>query len=652
MRARGRRILPRNVLYYGRDEPLPERKALRAGPLSLLHERGDLRYIKIGEKEILRRVYVAIRDRHWGTVLPVLSAVQMTLAADSFEIAYEAVNKQDEIDFYWRGTITGNAQGKIVFTMDGVARSTFWRGRIGFCILHPIRECAGQPCTVEKVDGTVEQGMFPELISPHQPFFDMRAISHEVMPGLWAEVRFEGDVFEMEDQRNWTDASYKIYSMPLALPYPVEVQKGTVISQSVTLTLLGRASADRIEVADRRLTFSVGQAPVGPLPRLGLGLASHGRALEHEALTRLKALNLAHLRVDLHLSQPGYELVLRRAIAEAEALGVRLEIALFVSDAADDELRALALLLDRVGPPVCTWLVFHEAQRSTAEKWIQLAQAHLADFDSQAKIGGGTNAFFAELNRGRPPVQALDLVCYSLNPQVHAFDNASLVETLETQRTSVECARRFCGDLPLAVSPVTLKIRPKGAALQPMLDVEQNKLPAHVDVRQMSLFGAGWTVGSLKYLSESRVYSATYYETSGWCGVMETESGSPLPDKFQSLPGSVFPIYHILADVGEFAQGRIVPCQSSDTLKVDGLAVQKDNQRRILVANLSSESFRLVVRGLKECVRVRKLNDTNAQEAMLAPEAFRLHEGQVLPASTGRLELELLPYAIARIDTI
>lgn len=29
---------------------------------------------------------------------------------------------------------------------------------------------------------------------------------------------FEGDVFEMEDQRNWTDASYKTYCTPWGCP--------------------------------------------------------------------------------------------------------------------------------------------------------------------------------------------------------------------------------------------------------------------------------------------------------------------------------------------------------------------------------------------------------------------------------------------------
>ncbi len=61
-------MLPKAVLYYGKDEPLPEQVPLRAGPLTLSYEAGDLRYIKLGEHEILRRIYVAIRDRNWGTI--------------------------------------------------------------------------------------------------------------------------------------------------------------------------------------------------------------------------------------------------------------------------------------------------------------------------------------------------------------------------------------------------------------------------------------------------------------------------------------------------------------------------------------------------------------------------------------------------------
>jgi hypothetical protein len=168
----------------------------------------------------------------------------------------------------------------------------------------------------------------------------------------------------------------------------------------------------------------------------------------------------------------------------------------------------------------------------------------------------------------------------------------------------------------------------------------------------MSLLGAGWTAGSLKYVAESDVYSVTYYETTGWLGVMETEAVSPLPKKFHSLPGGVFPMYHVLADVGEFAGGEVLPTTSSSTLKVDGLALRKDGKTRVLLANLSPEPQHVIVSNLSQRVRVRHLDETNAEEAMRSPEDFRSQAGELQETSSGALKLSLLPYAVARIDSV
>src|SRR5690349_1570366 len=44
------------------------RTPLRAGPLSLVYDKGDLRYVTCGEYPILLRLYAALRDRDWQTV--------------------------------------------------------------------------------------------------------------------------------------------------------------------------------------------------------------------------------------------------------------------------------------------------------------------------------------------------------------------------------------------------------------------------------------------------------------------------------------------------------------------------------------------------------------------------------------------------------
>jgi len=654
-----------NVLYCGKDEAPPELVPLRAGPLDLFLEEGDLRYIRFGDHEILRRVYVAVRDRNWGTIPRAISGLQIESGYDSFQITYDIENREGEIDFRWRGTISGAAEGMITFRMEGRARSTFLRNRIGFCVLHPMRECAGRPCRVEHDDGTITEGMFPLHISPHQPFKRMRGITHRVTEDLEAEVRFEGEVFEMEDQRNWTDASFKTYCTPLELPFPVEVEAGTEIRQSITLTLKGAAAgAGRTGTGEARpLTVSIAETGSGRLPRLGLEIADREGPLSKTEIERLTVLHLSHLRAELKLERSDWEASLLRAARQAKALGVELELAVFLSGQSEQEvvqqLQALRGVLDAGEFPVCTWLVFHRDEKSTDGRWIELAREVLKSYRKEVLLGSGTNAYFTELNRERPPLQALDLLCYSINPQVHAFDNRSLAETLEAQGATVESARQFAGGRPIAVTPVTLRPRYNPNATAPEPEVGPNELPPQVDPRQMTLFGAGWTLGSLAYLGKAAAHSVTCYRTVGWRGVMESVAGADKPALFPSIPGSVFPLYHVLADAGEWRDATLLPAESSDPLKVQALALARSGGTRILLANLGEERRRVSVSGIgraraagaEGAVRVRFLDERTAETAMTDPGRWRKEPMQRIGLSNAQVTVELLPYAVACIDT-
>jgi hypothetical protein len=645
--------LPRNILYYGSAAPLPEPVRLRAGALSLSFVSGEIRNIQLGSREILQRVYVTVRDRNWRTVPSVLLDVKKTIAAESFEVYFEVENKKDEIDFYWRGSIVGQRNGTILFALEGTARSTFWQNRIGFCVLHSSSEWAGSCCSVETITGKRVDGEFPLLVSPEAVFSEIRAISYEILPDVQAEVRLEGDTYEMEDQRNWSDASYKTYCPPLRFPFPSEIRAGSTFSQSVTLTIrgdtshIGRYAADGPPVvALCEKTFS--------FPRVGLGTSSGKETLSPRSIDRLRALHLSHLRVDLKLGDDGYETQLRRAADEASSLGAVLEVALFLTDDAQREIEVLRAVLNRIRPQVDTWLVFHVSEKSTCQKWLDVARYGLSDYNPAARFGGGTDAYFAELNRFRPPATGIDVVSYPINPQVHLSDNASLIENLQAQRPMVESARQFTRGVRLAVSPITLKPRSNPDATSIEGPVADGELPLHVDPRQMSLLGAVWTMGSLRNLTEAGIYSTTYYETIGWGGVMETEQGPLLPARFPSLAGSVFPLYHLFADVGEFQGGKAVLCTSSDPLKVHGLALSKNGGLRIILANVTSENqtIRLLLGARTGAFQVKLLDEQTAEFAMRSPEAFRAAPGKPLQAGMHGAELDLLPYAVARLDLV
>jgi len=637
------------IKYYGMDEPLPEQRVLRAGPLSLVLDGADMRYIRLSDREALRRVYVAVRDRNWDTIPAVLSNVRLDARVDSFDLSFDARHTGNGVDFAWHGTLRGSADGAISYAMDGQAQRTFWKNRIGFCILHPMA-CAGVPCTIRHVDGSDEEGVFPVYIAPHQPFLDIAAITHIVTPEVRAEVRLGGDTFEMEDQRNWTDASYKTYSTPLRLPYPVEVRQGERVAQSFTLTLHGIPAATGTGGEDP-IEVTIDSKVARPLPRLGLGLASHGHALSEDELEPLRALHLGHLRVDLDLASDACAATLSRAVRESRALGTPLEIALFLSNKAEQELDALAALLEERKPEVAAWLIFHKDETSTTARWVELARRVLVVYQPRAVVGAGANAYFTEVNRDRPPIDTLDLVSYSINPQVHAFDNASLTETLAAQAVTLESARQFCADRPLAVSPVTLKPRFNPNATGPAPEPGPGALPPAVDPRQMSLFGAGWTVGSLKYLAAGGAASVTYYETTGWRGVMETVAGSGLPARFHASPGMLFPLYHVLADVGAFAGTNVVASASSDPLQVDSLVLRDGARTRVLLANMTATVREVRLRGLDAvAVRVRYLDEESFGRATSLDEAFRDEPGEEHSMTQGTPWLTLRPYAVARVD--
>lgn len=632
------------LCYDGSPLPAPARRVLRAGPLSAVYESGDLRYVKHGRVEVCRRWYAAVRDRNWGTVPGVISNEEIEKAADGFRVTYTSTHRQGDIHFVWQGEIVGTPGG-ITFTFAGEAQSTFLRNRIGFCVLHPPETCAGQPVVL---NGT-EDAKFPYFIAPNNPFRELAELSHTLPYGgrvLWV---FDGDLFETEDQRNWIDDSFKTFCTPLRLPFPVEVKAGDRVQQVVTLRV-----EDVVPPATREMPpdelFIHGEWMAEQPPRIGLAAASHGEPLTARELELLRLLKPAHLRVELDLTSPGFTDRLRRAAAEANALGTSLELAVTVSEVWA-ETKHLVECLHAVNPPLARVLAFHHREWATPARIVPPLVEAVARFDASVPVLVGTTANFLELNRGRPDLTAAGGVCYSVHPQEHAFDNASLVECCAAIADTVRSARSFCGNKPIVVTPVTLRKRVNPYATGPAAATPPGELPPTVDLRQMSLFGAAWTLSALKYLAESGASSVTFFETTGWLGVMEREAGCPLPDRFPSKPGRVFPLFHVLADVNEFADAPVLRCKSADPLRFEALALDTDPATRVLLANMTAEPQVVTIEHrFAGGGRVRTLDETTFDRATSDPLAFRAEPGEVVSPRDGRLTLSLRPHAYVRID--
>ena len=558
---------------------------LSAGPLSLGFLDGDLRRISFGSRGVLQRVYVAVRDRKWATLPNEITGLEIRQEESGFRITWNARSVSPEIDFEWTALVTGQPDGAISFSFDGFARRDFLRNRIGFCVLHP-HTCAGKPCRF-LASTTQGQGSFPGLISPHQPFKDLSSFSHEIEPGVWARIDFEGDRFEMEDQRNWTDASFKTYSTPLDLPYPVAVREGERISQKVTISL--RDQEDRPLAMDhphvRRMgAFGLSSGPVpvmvrGPagrvLCRLGFGVGD-SEAEDKAAIELAARLAPSHLRTEVHLNREGWRRNLERGASLARDVGVPLWC-LVTSTERRLPQELVQALVQCPSPPQALLVTRSAPPWNTEALTIESLRAACARLNYRPRIGGGTDAWFAQLNRTRPETRAFDFVFYAATPQVHAEDPLSIVENLPGLSETVSNARSIFSGKPIVVSPLTLKPR----FIPSFWEGEA------ADPRQREMFGAVWSVMAVKHLSEAGAEAATFFELEGPKGLFSRNTGSQVP----------YPVYHVFRELSGWSEAGLLDVESGDSRRIDALALKKGSRFILILCNVTDESQEALVEG-------------------------------------------------------
>ncbi|HSI96758.1 MAG TPA: hypothetical protein VK926_00205 [Gaiellaceae bacterium] len=643
-------------LLHGTDAPIPELRVLRAGPARVLLDGVDLRYVSIGRTELVRRIYVAVRDRNWNTVPGEVSDLEVEARDDSFELRFFVRHQAHDIDFSWQGAVTGDADGRITYSLDGVAEQGLQYNRIGICVHHPWRETAGAPFRARTPDGEID-GSFPDLIGPQLvvdgryralfPAFDHLDVS--LPDGGSLELAFEGDLWEMEDHRNWTDANFKTYSTPLELGFPHDLARGESLSQRVTVTphdVTGAVGGEGL------IRLAIGEPTGTQVPAIGLGVDGDGHEPGDREIDLVRALGPAHLRVEVRLDDD-WPTALRRAQETARRLGAHLLVSLHLRPEHAVQLPAVANALAD-GPEVDDVLVIllggrtATPEETTPPELVELFRRELDEALPGTAIGGGTEIYFTEINRTRPRAGGWDLVCFSITPQIHAFTDLDLVENLDAQAENVRSAQALAPGKRIVVSPITIRRRVNFHAIAPEPEAGPGELPDSVDVRQPSLLGAAWTAGSLKYVSDAGASAVTYYETTGWRGVLEREAGSAAPDLFHSRPGQVFPLYHPLADVAGWQGAEVLAVDSENPLVALALAVRQDGAVRLLVANVTPDVQDVVVSPLRGSVRLRRLAASSAEEACDAPASFRA-AGEVVTAD-GELVLRLDPYEVVRVD--
>lgn len=634
------------VRLYGTEEEVAPPRVLRAGRLSAELEAGNLRYLRLDGIELLRAVSFIVRDRNWGTYNPEIRDLSIEEQGEAFRVSYLAVAQDEEQEFRYRAVIEGRPDG-LTFSAEGEPAGDFVTNRTGFVVLHAAG-LAGAPVEIEKVDGSVVQDRFPELIDPVQPMMDLRCLTHEAAPGLEVSCRMEGEAYEMEDQRNWTDASYKTYVRPLAKPWPYTLEAGSRIEQSVTVTVSGRAPAR--PAGNEAVTVGLGEA-AGTAPSLGLGFDPDEAEASRAVAPLLAKAAPGHLICHFDPRRGHDRKSLEQGVAVAASLGAEpwLEAVVTAIDEVEQEIAELGRTVAELGAPFKVVLLSPAPDLKCTlpgSAWPPAPDARVLFRAAReafpgVRLGGGMFSFFTELNRKRPPTDLLDLVSFTTSALVHAGDDRSAMEGLESLPAIAASAEAIAAGLPVAVGPSGLGFRMNPYGEAPMANPRNIRQAMNFnDPRQRGLFGAAWALGFYSRFAQGGVSAVALGGTTGPLGLVHTPQSWPTPG-FERQ-GQLYPVFHVVRGLARQAGQGLRAVEIGAPSRLQGVCLEGPAGRELWLANLTPEPLPVALPSAAS-----GLFQLDAEDFAAAQEDPELADRLTAPAEPRRVTLG--GFGVARI---
>lgn len=649
------------IKLFGTEQEVEPMRTLRAGPLTAEFDQGALRFIRINGVEAIRNIAFVVRDKDWGTYNPDIRNLNIDQSATGFRVSFDAVCKDADQEFHYSAEITGDEDGSLRFSGNGTAITDFLTNRTGFVVLHPVAGVSGFPVEVEHVDGSVVQATFPDLVDPIQPFKDIRSLTHEIQPGLSVICRMEGDTFEMEDHRQWNDASYKTYVRPIGLPWPFTIAESEVLQQSVSLKLIGEPAEQNTSSADRGCQIRIGRSAAGQrqsVPGFGLGLEPQHADATLSRVELITALKPQHIVCwhDIGAGHGSKDLAKAQTLAEAVGADLILE-AVLPCDDFRSEIETVA------GQAQQANVHFSAVSFSPAEylksimpgtAWPDVPDladiyAAVREAFADVKIGGGMHAYFPELNRHRPPTKDIDYITHTSNTITHACDDITVTENLEALPYVIKTCRSFANGKPYRVGPSAIGMRFNPYGSQTMDNPDNQRIAmARMEPRQRGLINAAWIIGYAAHMARGGIEAITLQAAVGEFGLINHRMSWSQP-WFDDSSALVYPGYFSFQGLAAAADENteLLNTESSVSHDVEALAWRSNHGTTVWLANLTEQIQNIEIDGLDEA---------SYQCAVLDADSFE--QCVTDPANFDRLQtplhgssVQLSAYSVVRLKS-
>lgn len=585
----------------------PDTTRVEHGDFTFDLARAAVRNVRYKNVQIVDLLYTAIRPWDWSTLDPdqhredvkVTGDICVITIKDSFAGSLDA---QTEI------TISKDNKFTVAYELRGLAEYSVNRWGICFCLntadwMGSTVKSQGNeyqlPATISPqrvVDG-VTQGLFPAANEMLFAATDQRSI----------KVVSTGKVLEAEDQRNWTDNTYKIYSGSLSEPRPFVTSAGSLWRQSVTFEI----SPPNKQVPDGS---KIVVKEIESLPSIGLQFNT-------DSLLPLDALNTALFLLDIDHIRINEEFLTAQKINTVSTNGLIVEAALLSSHSGDKLHRDIEHLNRQI--PAGSRILIQREGREIVEI------GDLPKNKSLSSFVPGTDAYLVDLHRNK--YEFGESISYSMVPTVHSSDIETIFKTLYTQRESIQFAQEFLAKQVL-VSPITFSTRgnPETGHAR---DQRINFANPEMALRIRTIEGAAWTLGSIFALASAGAYSGTWHELFGEFGIIYPDGDAI---KFS-------PTFHALAALGAHHAHEITIATSLDNSWV---AFENREAKKIVVASLRPWAVEITAKVLAGYETIQSLRASESDKASQIMDWWSYAETTPI---FGGLPLTLAPFEIAII---
>ncbi len=453
-----------------------------------------IEHLSFGGAALVPRVFFSVRDRSWGS-----PAIPMTYertgddgASPDNRIAFHGC--VEGYPLLVSGWIEPLSQALIVsfrLKVDADVDVT----RAGPCVLHYVLS-AGQTITTD-LPGEGREVEVGADISSGRLTSGYRVLSYSA-GGTRLTIEFDGGLFEMEDQRNWTDNTFKSYTPPLSEPLPLHLLEGQVLTYSLRFQVETSARTPPLPVSSglpSKLTVRAPNPTSASYPLPGIGLAHPGGPFSPALMSKLGELQPEFMHLLVELGDSHWKRRLRGDLLAVGRLGTKAVVTVDCPPKRGRDLRALA----EIGAGyVDIAFLFDSGRPLTSD---ELAEAGRASFDGTGiRVGSGTRGHFASLNlTGRVP-DAAEVVGVSLAAAAHDDDRRALTTGLGSYGQIFGQVRRMAGDREIYAGPMGwAPTFDSWSTIGFELGVRKAWARGHPGDR--SVFAAAWTVAAIAVLS-------------------------------------------------------------------------------------------------------------------------------------------------------